>query len=385
MLRPSLAAAAALLVLGPAVGASAQSITTGLSVEADGEDIGNPAKLNRPTSSDCDDNVKWEFAITYNRQIPVIEAWVGKQGTDCSQTSNRSLSTATQTRTTCWRIAKQTSKNKVTLSANTRDIFRTPSSTSENGTGDDDAIEEADKVCDENAGTTTYTVFILPLSQETLPRASQVVAPLTDVGATLTNVRATFYPFTVRPDAPTNLKARSGENSLGVSFSTDSSNQNVATRFRAYVDYGAFLDGGVATDSGLGCGSGLLEQLQEDGGRILPPKGAGLEISGEATGSPILIENLDELGIPIGAEVAISTVTIDPAKNSSLPSAPICVKREETVSGLDACNADPECKAGLTTCSLDPGSASDDLAGLSITGLALAFALRRRRKAACAH
>jgi MYXO-CTERM domain-containing protein len=384
MLRPSLAAA--LLVLGPAVGASAQSISPGLTVTFDGDEVRNIAKINRPTQADCrNTDAEWEFTVSYgSRLVPVIEAWVGKQGTDCTTVANRSLTgTATQTRSACWRIDSEFSKNKVTLKATSAQIFGTPASESPNGTGGDVLADD----CDDNAGTTTYTVFILPLAQETEPRSSQVVAPLTDLPASLTNLRATFYPFTQAPDAPTNVRARTGEARIGVSFDTDSANQNVATRYIAYFDYGHLLDGGVPAEGGIGCGSGLLEQLDEDGGRILPEEGTpGLARSdNKEKKSPAYLSGLDDLGIPIGATVAASAITIDPAGNYSRPSEPVCVTREETVSGLDACNADPECKAGLTTCSLDPGSASDGLAGLTITGLALAFVLRRRRKAACAH
>ena len=88
-----------------------------------------------------------------------------------------------------------------------------------------------------------------------------------------------------------------------------------------------------------------------------------------------------EPGCDIFYNTEVARVRMDRGRVAAI----IATDGREFVGDKVICNADPKCKGGLTTCSLDPGSSSDALAGLSLTGLALAFALRRRRKAACAH
>jgi hypothetical protein len=70
-------------------------------------------------------------------------------------------------------------------------------------------------------------------------------------------------------------------------------------------------------------------------------------------------------------------VTVDPAGNESLLSAPICVRREETIGFGDRCSMDPDCK--LDSCALRPGARTGGaLGGASLLVLALALFMRRR-------
>jgi MYXO-CTERM domain-containing protein len=196
-------------------------------------------------------------------------------------------------------------------------------------------------------------------------------------------LKVTFTPYTARPEAPTDVKALVGQSQIGVSFTKASGNESLGTQYGAYFDFGS---GSAAT---IGCGSGVLESAAAaaDGGTgtEVEPDLAANELSlrlVKTDGDTATLSNLDGLGIQIGDLTAVSAVTIDPAGNISAPSEPVCVERVKTGGFYALCQADSECKDGLSSCSLRQGIPPKGLfAGLTLTGLALGFALRRRRKA----
>ncbi|HTU63520.1 MAG TPA: hypothetical protein VMF89_33890, partial [Polyangiales bacterium] len=171
----------------------------------------------------------------------------------------------------------------------------------------------------------------------------------------------TFTLFTQLPDAPTGLTPRDGESLIGVKFSPLSGAVPL-TKYRGYFDWGTGAEE---------CGSGALAEDSE------APETEDTIASVTSTSTTINLKDLDAKDIPLDSLVAVSVVTVDPAGNESLLSAPICVKREETYGFSDRCNADPDCK--LDSCALRPGArASGSLGGASLLALALALVLRRR-------
>jgi hypothetical protein len=276
--------------------------------------------------------------------------------------------------------------------------------------------------CDEVRGQ-AYTVFLLPLEQET-NLSADTASPVYQVGA-FSTLKATFTLYTLPPTAPGGLKPVTGEARIGVKFNVIEGAQ-AKTRYRAYFDWGsggngecgsgalegdagtaaepdaaAEMDAGAEpdaeadvdaeadtdaeTDAGSTTGTDAEvdaeSETESSGSGVRPPDEGTPGVASETvTSGEAYLGDLDALGIQVGDSVAVSVVTLDAADNESDLATPICVQRVETSSFLDNCKQDPECKDGFTTCSLSPGQRSGGLLGLgSLFALAAALVLRRRR------
>ncbi|MFM2419540.1 MAG: hypothetical protein RL385_4263 [Pseudomonadota bacterium] len=335
------------------------------------DEVGSPTKLYA-TVADCEDDVTWQFEGSYGTKVNVVEAWVGIGTTDCSTATNRQRATSTSSATACKLLegfgAASVSSFKLKIPSD--ELFLGPG--------------EADESfgCAATKGSPTKTLYILALDQ-----ATNVESNLAPAALTLANgygvLKVTFTPYTVRPNAPSDVKGLVGQSQIGVSFTAEKGNESLGTQYGAYFDFGS------SSAAAIGCGTGLLESAAAAAGtgtaaEVVPDLSANeltLRVV-KTDGDTATLSNLDGLGIQIGDLTAVAAITIDPAGNFSAPTAPVCVERVKTGGFYALCEADAECRKGLSSCSLQRGLPENGLfAGLSLTGLALGFALRRRRKA----
>lgn len=325
------------------------AFTQGMEVAKDGRAIDN-APVVRPTADDCERDVAWQFHVQYPSPVPVLEAWVGSAGIDCALTESRELRGA-QTATRCRRLAEPiVSRRDATFSVTSTRLLAGAAAPDTAG-------------CVPVAGTQTFTVFVLPLEQETVPSANLVSPPL----AGLSVQRAVLTPFTIRPEPPRKVTALPGEHELAVSYDRDAAEQLPGTHYVAYFDFG---------EGGIPCGSGLLEP-DAAGVTHTPARDAPTLSVREGDGDRVSLDGLDELRIALGQEVAVSVARVDPAGNESAPSSLVCVKRVDVAPPTEWCMKDSSCKRGLTTCSTArsvPGSAGAAIAVL----IALVGLVRRR-------
>jgi hypothetical protein len=388
----------ALLVLAPAAGGGAQAGTTstpttsaiqsGLVVKKSGTQLKNEPLLY-VTRADCVNNVEYEFTVRYTTNVKVAELWVGVGSQDCSSAAARQRASTGASEAVCKLVAvRKDSSNPITIKTTARRLFGTDDSDvdTDAGTstdagilGNDDAGDDAGVAedggadagevevdtstglepsgCDEVKGQ-TYRAFFIPLDQATDTAANMAYPPVTFGYSTLTT---TFTLFTDLPDAPTNLSPKDGESLIGVKFSAISG-ALPRTKYRAYFDWGTGAEE---------CGSGALAA------ETVSPATEDTIASVTSSSTTINLKDLDAKDIPIDSLVAVSVVTVDPAGNESLLSAPICVRREETIGFGDRCKMDPDCK--LDSCALRPGARTGGaLGGASLLALALALFMRRR-------
>jgi len=337
----------------------------------------------------------YEFSVTYTSNVPVVEAWLGVgENEDCSTVANRTIPSANVTQRVCTPLG--------VISSNTREpVFKIPARQIFNQEGR--AAETFPDgrpswfQCDDVSGSPRYTVYILALPSATQMNTGEPVMQIARA-----NLRASFSPFTRRPEAPTDVSGVNGENRLEVNFKAPASSVPL-TEFRAYFDNGTggsvtptptptddaggagSLDGGLMDastasggDSGastggdtpLACGSGRLEN------HGVPPENQTGIVRTSASDSKTAVLT-DLTNIPVGTSVAAAAVSIDPAGNESRLSDAICIDRVITNGFLDECKAAGEGDCGLHSCSLDPTS-KGSLLSAALFMLALAALIRRR-------
>lgn len=383
------ATCAPLLTLVPSF-ASAQAATQAIDpnfVVKRGTTVVENGSLVYTSISDCSADVKFTFSAKYPMNVPVVEAWLGVGETeDCTLLANRTRMQANILETVCTPLGSvktNTLEPTITVAGNV--LF------DQDGNG-----------CDSVSGTPRYTVYFLPLQQETT--VSSGVAP--SVIGTMSTLKASFSPFTVRPAAPTKVSGQSGESQLVISYDSPSSAVPL-TEYRAYFDIetgsggspapgvgtgdldGGLLDAslGSAGDSGtsdstsgdggtepgstVSCGSGRLR-----GGEPAPVNASGIIRTGKSNSKSAKLPNPSS--VPLGATIAAAVVSVDPAGNESVLSTPVCIERKETDGFLDLCRVRGDCDLG--SCSLDP-TAKSSAVGLSMFLLAVAAFIRRRGRA----
>lgn len=412
LLFGALALASAFHPRAQAQATTTQAIQNPLQVRRNGELVKNAQEVYG-TLEDCDGNVTFEFAMDFAAPVPVWEAWLGVGSTNCETVSSRMVSGTAVANPVCKLLGSDTdatARPRITVKA--VDMF---------------SQEWGATECDE-VSRQLYTVYLLPLNQETA-LGSNTASQVSPVGGYSTRT-ATFTLFTNPPNPPTNVKGRTGEARVGVTFDVIAGAQ-AKTRYRAYFDWGkggpgecgtgvlegratdgdpdgdeedvdggadmdagmdtdaeadsdAEADGGVAdaaADSAVAADTGVNDAAasSEDGVRP-PPSGTRYVEAVTVTSGEAFLGNLESRGVAIGDKVAVSVVTVDPANNESNLTTPICVERTETASFMDNCNEDPACRDGFTTCSLSSGQRAGSLLGLgSLIALAGALVLRRRR------
>jgi hypothetical protein len=362
---------------------------------------------------------RFEFSATYTANVPVVELWLGVGSSEnCATASNRLRPANNGTLPpVCTFLGTDTSNTrnpKITIPGN--QLFN---QTSGMANPADTPIDLTKSVCDKTNGGQTYTVYFIPLqTQTTNVNGSE---PIT-VGA-LSTLRAVFTPYTQRPAAPSGLSGQSGESEIGVTFKAPSSSMTL-TKYKAYFDISggsgvapAPLDGGLGLDASVGISdgglpgetpvdddrldasvdagsidAGAVETADEPsaaacgegylvGGQLAPlnpPVSKVVSVSPSKAVTSIKLTQVDE--IKVGANVAVSVVSIDPAGNESLLSPPICVEKVNTTGFLDACEQTGNCRDELGSCSLSPKQSGSALF-LSMFSLALAALLRRRSRA----
>jgi hypothetical protein len=343
---------AAVLALIPA-GALAQTttapITNPLEVKVDGDSL-NGQMVLYVTAQQCDaaTEAEYEFSATYQAQVPVFEVWVGQSGNDCTTVESRQKNNASA-KPACRRVAVAAeSSSKLSMKLKARDLFTV-------------TWDQTDKVCDQ-ASNQPYTVYFLPLAQETNLDGNTATAVL----ASVPTLKAVFTLYTKRPTAPTGLSGDDGESELTAKF-TIIAGAAPKTKYRVYFDWGESAD--------QECGSGALVA-----GESAPAVGGRVERVEVNTGKAVL-SGLDTKGIDLNQSVAAAVVTVDPAGSESFLSAPVCITRVQTDGAWDVCQRDPHCKDQFDSCSLR--QAVDRRGGsggglLLLAGLGIALAIRRR-------
>jgi MYXO-CTERM domain-containing protein len=388
-------------------GAHAQSgaIQPPLVVKRDGKQLNNDPAIYG-TKEDCDNNVDFEFSLTYSSTVPIVEAWMGVGGTDCSKVENRTKASTTATAPAC------------KLLGTDRKATTTPHVTAPAVQVFSKAQGASNPMCDE-ARNQLYTVYVIPLDQETNIDANMAY-PAKTVG-TISTRTVTFTLFTLALDPPTDVSGLSGESQIGIKFKPIQGAQ-AKTRYKAYFDWGfpggstdsqdagadedasadvdAGVDAAVDEDAGVddagtnadantgasgGSGADAASEPPSCGSGIVrtgaPPPRDNPDVEGvTGNSSPIYLKDLESRGVGYGEKVAVAVVTIDAAGNESDLSEAVCVERVETASFLDNCKRDPDCKDGFNTCSLSPGARAGGLAGLLLLGLGAVFAVRRRSR-----
>jgi hypothetical protein len=311
----------------------------------------------------------WRFELQgYTQTVNFLELWAANSNTtNCADPANRNSTNLTDS--TCWRIAYE---NAVNGKVNFVDI---PGA----------KLFDRSGVCPEIRGT-KFKVQFVTLDSNTQPGTTTAPAANNNPN----QIAAVFTLYSAVPVRPENPKPRSGERTLGLSWSKI--NNDPLTEYRAYFDHApdapvALDDAGVGLDGGLRCGTGALtaRKAGADGGTA-EITGADLDVdnmrvfkSGTTKGNNLSIKDLDGKGIALNTETAVSVAAIDGAGNIGLLSTPICVKRVETISYLDSCrDAGTDC-GELESCSLSPRNTGSAF-WLSACTLAISAWARRRRR-----
>jgi hypothetical protein len=322
------------------------AIQSGLVVEKDRQQLKN-AQAIYGTVEDCEQNAQFKFEVTYTAPVNFVEAWLGVGSQDCKDKNSRIKASATATEPACKFLGIDSNPStKKSIEVSARQLF----------SKDWDATD-----CSEERNV-LYTLYFIPLNQETVIDSSMAFDPIT-VG-TYSTLTATFTLFTLRPDAPSgSITPRSGESEIGITFKT-LTGALAKTKYRAYFDWG--------TADGQECGSGALVAGEP------PPEEEDTIASVTTTSSTAKLKGLDDKDIPLDSYVAAAVVTVDPAGNESPLSEIVCVQREETIGFADQCAMDPDCK--LHSCALRPaGNGSGSSWGLSsLLALACVLLIRRR-------
>jgi len=376
------------------------------------KDCNGPNGDEPATKRDVDELKTWKrnytFKVSYPRNVPFVEAWLGTLNTDCSDPTQRQPMTPSTTQTACTKLGRSAGIRNLELEIPSIKMFnRDPAALS--------------YTCDGVRGGTTYTVWILALQSET---RESMASPVDVSLGSFAALKATFTPFTRRPDVPTDVVPKSGETALRLEF--DRSSTAVAlTRYKGYFDVGATsctegspsvvdagtatrdggmdagLDGGIPSTSDAGDGgdtgdtvdetgdetddeaAGQIEdddETQTDAGIMEPPlKGIDVRTTPTSAGSPVTLSGVGDL--PNDVSIPAAVVEIDPAGNESYLSQIVCVKHVETTGFWDACQNDPNCAKDFDDgCSLSSAGRGSAV-GLSFFALAVAALIRRRRRA----
>lgn len=413
----SAAFCAPLLVLVPSLAwAQTQAIDPNLTVRRDGEALDNGTLVyakaadcgGDPATGEPGPGTEFTFSAQYPTNVAFAELWLGVEQ-DCTTAANRIKQQNNTALPVCTFLGRDNnnSRNPTIKVAGRRLFQRTPT----DGTGSADvAIPSTltDKVkCDELHGTPKYTVYFIPL---TVAGTATQASPPAMVG-TISTLKATFSPFTTRPDAPTGLSGVSGENRLEVNFKSPSSSVPL-TKYRAYFDTnqggggnalptedagsaggmdGGLMDASVVTSGDAGT-SDTSDGTQDEAGSSTAQCGSGVLVAGHeaptnrsgiirTSASDSKTAVLTDLSaVALNSSVAVSAVAIDPAGNESFLSAPICVTRKVTRGFLDECRAAGEGNCGLDSCSLHPTNQGSAIS-IALFALALAALIRRRGRA----
>ncbi|MDB4973784.1 MAG: hypothetical protein JWN48_2125, partial [Myxococcaceae bacterium] len=394
---------------------SNQAIDANLIVKRNGEMVEN-GTLVYATVADCGGDPTdpaasrtapntFTFSANYNTTVPVVEAWLGVgNGENCATSANRVKQGSGALPPLCTFLGVDTSGSRTpTITVPGNQLFQ------QDGWRNNNDKPAIDRDCDAVSGSPAYTVYFIPLQTTTTDVNGSEPSSI----GTLSTLKATFSPFTRRPSAPTSLTPLSGESEIGVSFKAPSSSMTLTT-YRAYFDISgqkgtngqaglipdagmdAGLDAGAisivgadgsVSDSGtsadldastvstgaLMCGAGPLENNQPP-----PINQANIRRSGVEKSTTIKLQDLS--GVPVGTSVAVAVVALDPAKNESKLSVPVCVERVSTNGFWDTCNKTEGCSDGFDSCSLSP-TRSGSAWSFGLFSLALAALIRRRRRA----
>jgi hypothetical protein len=375
---------AALLSLLPSLAwaqttATTTTIDPGLVVKRDNEVL-KSVDVQYLGIKDCSGSVNFSFSVQYNTLVPVVEAWLGNGGVDCSVQTNRQPTIVGSLQRPCVllkTVAGNTSNPELTFTGQQLLSFsnmqsstpppeeETPEADQDGGAGDAGAGDAGD------AGTTTpsgpfpcdrvnaqkYTVYIIPMSTAT----TDTVSPM-PIAAGYSTLKASFSVFTIAPDAPTDIEPLSGETRIGVRYER-AKGTSMLTRYRAYFDTN-------------GCDGSPL-QLGADLNTSTPAP--GVVASSTTQGEEIYLNGAN---VEVGGRVNAGVVTIDLAGNESTLSQTTCVQRVETTGFWDACQQDPtmRCEKDFESCTLSPTSRGSAL-GAALFALALAALVRRSGRA----
>lgn len=374
---------AALTVLAwstaPSERAGAQAFSSNATIYIDGQRLKNESNIYIDRT-EC--AAEWRFELQgYATSVPYLEMWgTNNVNTNCADPANRN--SANGNTPNCWPIGvTQNNVNpKATFVVTGAQIFN--------------AVERNDTTtCDPDINGLKYKVQFVTLDSFTVPGATTAQA----ANANANQISAIFQLYSAIPKAPLDIKPIRGEVSIGLSY--DKIDNNVLTRYRAYLDhdpnapvYSPLMDGGiVAADSGaaITCGTGALDPLRlADGGiqqRVASDVGVNdvnIFRSGAGKGSSLKVSGLDAKNIPLNTYTSVAVAAVDGAGNEGYLSQPICVLRQETQSYLDTCeNPDEDC-GDLDSCSLSSTRHRNTGSALWLSACTLAISAwaRRRRR-----
>jgi MYXO-CTERM domain-containing protein len=336
--------------LGNAYGANIQRVAVGAK-ESDKEELDSEANVYI-SGQQC--TLFFDFEFTSVPRIPVMELWVSTDGTDCSASAPRSVTTA-GTVTSCWFagiVDNLQGKDQKFSNVPGINIFNESREPVEGADARTSCAAEA-------ARDKPYYLWFVPLATKTPNNAQAASAPITSA------YRVRFNLFTAAPQVPTGVKVKSGESAVTATWDELG---DPKLYYRAYF--------APVTDEGAACGAGTL--LDETGA---VRNGSDIVVDNRTifrsskTKSSAKLKDLTEKGIAVGTKVAVGVAAEDFAGNIGPLSVPQCAEVVDTIGVIDACGNLDDC--GLETCSLSPASRGSWF-GLSLFVLALAALIRRR-------
>ncbi|HEY6878115.1 MAG TPA: hypothetical protein VI299_08840, partial [Polyangiales bacterium] len=294
--------------------------------------------------------------------------------TNCADPANRQ--SANLTTSNCWRVDFRTNVNGKVSFPDLEGCH----------------LFDRNKTCPDVRGTKFKIQFV---TLDSPSEDMRTTAPAANNNAN--QVSAVFTLYAQIPDAPTNIKANEGDETIGISW--NKINNDPLTQYRAFFDHDPNavpmpsdgMDGGTGVDAGaVTCGTGKFNATTttlEDGGTAttaLPGSRVSIDNmitfqSSKTKGKSASIDGLDRKGIALDTYTAVSVAAIDGAGNIGYLSTPICVKRKAAIGYLEACrDAGVEC-GELESCSLSPRNTGSAF-WLSAGTLALSAWARRRRR-----
>ncbi|MET0285290.1 MAG: hypothetical protein ABW352_12500 [Polyangiales bacterium] len=379
-MRPAPYLALAIAVLSGLFAASraqAQAISGNMTIRIDG---GKALKNGSNVFIDREQCLgSWKIDLQgYSVSVPYLELWAtNNQATNCADQANRNSQNTSNT--ICWGpIATQNQINgKTSFTVEGPKLFSRDAFAGKSGAS-----------CDLVKGT-KYKFQFVTLDAPTQPGTATVTAS----NGNPNQVSAILTLYSEVPDPPQNPAARSGGRTLGIEWTKI--NNDPLTEYRAYFDHApeapqVLMDGGLSEFDGgvVTCGTGLFDDQRLADGGVTRPTGSSIEDrvdgeyvfrSGKTKGSSISIGSLESKGIDINTFTSVSVAAIDGAGNIGELSAPVCVRRVNTVGYLGLCkDAGIDC-GELETCSLSSRNTGSAF-WLSVGTLALSAWARRRRR-----
>lgn len=304
-----------------------------------------------------------DFTITLEfRNIPtdktVLDFWRGPQGTDCSQPTNRDMTSGGTPACRHLTISADTTTGGAsirTISTSLANLFDRVATT--NTADDGNAVCDADGTEDGK-----FSIYILALNSS---GTNEAAGKAWWINATLD---------TTPPSAPTGTSGGKGDTEIPVSW-TNSAEQISEQRvylLRGGCSGGAYV-GGSAVDAGADAG--------DDGGTGVG-SGAGTggwekarDVSLSATRTTL---NGASQGLAYGEEAAVAVTAVDLAGNESDRSTPACIQRVKT-DGF--CSVHESQGGKCESCAVAPGRGELPHAVLLLLGIAGAWvAVRRQRR-----